>query len=206
MHSSMTNVVDDVESTPDSMPVAKQINLLDVIKEMESTSETEPEPTAEPEITEKPETVPEPEFPEEPEFSTEPEIALSVTPEPQNEISPAPVKIPEPQSKAAPTSPSSINDKLSTGLPKRSLADKLALTPLPDIKKAISLNLKFQFINELFSGDAAAFEAAIFKLDTATDGKTAMTVLEHELLSARGWDVESKVFLDLHTLVERRYL
>lgn len=203
---------------------AKQINLLDVIEAMESNAEPEPASHQAPIVDEEPtddiqpEMEPEPEIEPQPEIEIEPEVMMDTA-----VAAPAAASAPPPEVQAVPSPPSqaaaapkpgpapaagpaSINDKLSSVMPKRSLADKLALTPLADIKKAISLNLKFQFINELFGGDAVAFEAAIFKLNTAPDAKTAMHVLEHELLSARGWDVESKVFLDLHTLVERRYL
>jgi len=196
----------------------KQINLLDAIEALEATSPAREETQPEAETAEEVAPVDSATVPEsgtEPEPEPEPETVVLPVPtvevvESKTEVKvaaePRVVAKPKAGYQEMPEGPASINDKLSTAMPKRSLADKLALTPVADMKKGISLNLKFQFINELFGGDTAAFEAAVQKLNSAADYKAAMQVLEHELLSARGWDVESKVFLDLHTLVERRYL
>jgi hypothetical protein len=190
------------EPEPEVLP--RQINLLDAIEEL---SPEEAQPTLTP-FSPAPIPTPEP-APAQPAPEPTP-TPFHSAPEPAT-VQAAPVSGPTASAPSVPAptpnpTASSINDRLATDRAKKSLADKLALTPLADIKKSISLNLKFQFINELFGGDAIAFEDAISRLNTALDGIAAMDILEKDLCPKQGWDEESKIYLDLRTLVERRYL
>ena len=99
----------------------------------------------------------------------------------------------------------SINDRMTAGKPDHTLADKINLTPISDIKSAIGINEKFQFINELFEGSAQLYNEAIALLNNCTGAEAARTLFRDYQIR-NNWDTENKAFLRFREYVERRYL
>jgi hypothetical protein len=99
----------------------------------------------------------------------------------------------------------SINDRMTVGKSDHTLADKINLTPISDIKSAIGINEKFQFINELFEGSAQLYNEAIALLNNCTGAEAARTLF-HDYQIRNNWDTENKAFLQFREYVERRYL
>jgi hypothetical protein len=64
----------------------------------------------------------------------------------------------------------------------KELSEKLAETPIADLKKAIALNDRLQYTSELFAGDGQAFERALAALNNASGFD-----------EARAWMVENCV-------------
>lgn len=96
-------------------------------------------------------------------------------------------------------------EKLSKTLEqKESLNHKLEHTSIPDLKRAISLNQRFQFSKELFKGNNQEYEVAIEKLNTTTR-EDAMKQLENLRMKYQ-WNSSSSTATDFLDLVERRYL
>jgi hypothetical protein len=96
-------------------------------------------------------------------------------------------------------------EKLSKTIEKKeSFNDKLEQSSIPDLKRAISLNQRFQFSKELFKGNNQEYEQAIEKLNTTTR-EDALKQLE-TLRSKYQWNETSPVASDFLELVERRYL
>lgn len=87
---------------------------------------------------------------------------------------------------------------------KETLSHKMEHTSIPDLKRAISLNQRFQFSKELFKGNNQEYEVAIEKLNTTTR-EEAMKQLEN-LRNKYQWNDTSAVTNDFKDLVERRYL
>jgi len=87
---------------------------------------------------------------------------------------------------------------------KETLSHKMEHTSIPDLKRAISLNQRFQFSKELFKGNNQEYEVAIEKLNTTTR-EEAMKQLEN-LRNKYQWNETSSVTSDFKDLVERRYL
>ncbi len=117
---------------------------------------------------------------------------------------------------AAPTSPASfmpaspiekaesLHDRLTkTFGGSESIAEKLEHHPIPDLKRAITLNQRFQFSRELFKGNNQDYEVAIDKLNTSNRDE-AMRHLE-SLKNKYAWNNESPVATDFVGLVERRH-
>jgi hypothetical protein len=99
----------------------------------------------------------------------------------------------------------SLHEKLSKELNQpESLAQKLEHNPIPDLKRAITLNQRFQFSKELFKGNNQDYEVAIDKLNSSTRDE-AMKHLE-SLRSKYAWNSDSSVAHDFVDLVERRHL
>lgn len=72
-----------------------------------------------------------------------------------------------------------LNEKLAAE--KEILADKIKTRKADDLRTAIDLNEKFFFINELFKGDALAFDKSIRFLNGLTSMQDAMVYIEKEL-------------------------
>lgn len=89
----------------------------------------------------------------------------------------------------------------------KELAEKLAETPISDLKKAIPLNDRLQYTSELFAGDGKTFEAALAALNSFTHFEEARDYLVMNCAVQYAWTdkkrVESaKAFVKL---VRRRY-
>jgi len=98
----------------------------------------------------------------------------------------------------------SIAEKLAKSLPaSESLAQKLENTPIADLKKAITLNQRFQFSKELFKGNNQDYEVTIDRLNN-TSREEALKTLD-SLRSKYAWNNESPVTLDFMELIERRF-
>lgn len=99
----------------------------------------------------------------------------------------------------------SVNDRLSKTVgAQETLAQKMENTPISDLKKAITLNQRFQFSKELFKGNNQDYEVTIDRLNTSSRDE-AMRTLD-TLRSKYAWNNESIVAQDFTELVERRYL
>jgi hypothetical protein len=98
----------------------------------------------------------------------------------------------------------SLNDRLSKAVGAvNTLAQKLEHTPIPDLKRAITLNQRFQFSKELFKGNNQDYEVAIDRLNSINRDE-ALSHLE-QLRSKYAWNNESQVTLDFIDLIERRH-
>lgn len=88
------------------------------------------------------------------------------------------------------------------------LSQKLSETPLKNLNKALGLNEKFLYINELFSGDVSKFQASVKILNEGKSFSTARSHIESELIEQFGWMKKQKksLAMDFVKLVRRRYL
>lgn len=125
------------------------------------------------------------------------------TPKPQEPPMPPPVVSlpPEPKAKEVHSDVIPRSDEHA-----ETLADKLSHTRIDDLTVAIGLNQKFQFINELFNGDAEAYKSTIDKLNKLENAGEARKLVQTELMQTYQWDEEDKVTSTFLGLVERRYL
>lgn len=99
----------------------------------------------------------------------------------------------------------SLKDKITSGKHDQSLADRMQLKPINDLKTAIGLNDKFQFINELFEGSADRYNEAINLLNTCSSGSEADQLFA-DFNVRYDWDFHNPVFKKLKDFVTRRYL
>lgn len=98
----------------------------------------------------------------------------------------------------------SLHDKLSKIVAQSaSLAQKMEHTPIPDLKRAITLNQRFQFSKELFKGNNEDYEVAIDRLNT-TSRDEALRQLD-QLKNKYEWNNDAQVTQDFMELIERRH-
>lgn len=100
--------------------------------------------------------------------------------------------------------PENMNDRLSKTIPaQETLARKLESSPIGDLKRAITLNQRFQFARELFKGNNQDYEVTIDKLNNSSR-EDALKTLEN-LRARYEWNDESPVTQDFRELVQRRH-
>jgi len=86
-----------------------------------------------------------------------------------------------------------------------SLADKVRIQPLNDIKKTIGINERFLFANVLFNGDMNAFSKAVEELNHLESISDAIRLMDEELSSKYHWNEEDETVVAFKTLVSRRF-
>jgi hypothetical protein len=96
-----------------------------------------------------------------------------------------------------------LNDKLKEQ--KTELSDKLKDAPIKDLKKAIGVNDRFVFINELFRGDEAMYERSIKTIQNFSIFAEAEYWIRRELKVKIGWHDNHPVVKQFDQLVKRRF-
>ncbi len=78
-------------------------------------------------------------------------------------------------------------------------------TSIKDLKKAIGINDRFVFINELFRGDEAMYERSIKTINNFSIYPEAQYWMERELKIKLGWDIDRPAAQEFYALVKRRF-
>lgn len=98
---------------------------------------------------------------------------------------------------------SSLNDRLKKT--QTELGDTLKDSSIKDLRKAIGLNDRFAFINDLFRGDEAMYERSIKTINNFAIYPEAEYWIKRELKLKLGWDESLQVVKDFDQLVKRRF-
>lgn len=97
----------------------------------------------------------------------------------------------------------SLNDKLKQS--QIELSDMLTEAPVRDLRKAIGVNDRFLFINELFRGDEAMYERSIKTINNFSIYPEAQYWIERELKVKIGWKENDPIVKQFDQLVKRRF-
>ncbi|HMR93312.1 MAG TPA: hypothetical protein PKC69_13400 [Chitinophagaceae bacterium] len=97
----------------------------------------------------------------------------------------------------------SLNDKLKKE--QTELFHILKETPVKDLRKAIGINDRFLFINDLFRGDEAMYERSIKTINSFNIYAEAEYWISRELKVKLGWDDENESVAQFDQLVKRRF-
>ncbi len=100
----------------------------------------------------------------------------------------------------------SILDKFIKKKEDTSLIEMLKHTPISDLKSAIGINEKFQFINELFGGNYEDYNASIDLLNKCKSFTDAEIFIAENIFDKYTWEAENRNVADFMDLVERRFL
>jgi hypothetical protein len=87
----------------------------------------------------------------------------------------------------------------------KEVKDHLVLEPIKDLRSAIGINDKFQFIQELFAGDEKSFEVGIKTINAFKIFPEAQFYIKRELREKNNWDEESIVVKQFDQLIKRRF-
>jgi hypothetical protein len=104
-----------------------------------------------------------------------------------------------------PVVPPSIPKEINTTITNTELQEKLALDPIKDLKAAIGINDKFQFIASLFNGDEKAFEQAVKSINGFKIYAEAQFWIKSNLRGQYKWDDTAEVVKAFDLLVKRRF-
>jgi hypothetical protein len=99
--------------------------------------------------------------------------------------------------------PESLNDRLKQT--KTELIEILKETPIKDLRKAIGINDRFLFINELFRGDETMYERSIKTINSFNIYAEAEYWISRELKVKIGWNPENPAVDHFDQLVRRRF-
>jgi len=100
-------------------------------------------------------------------------------------------------------SQASLNERLKEI--KTELGDKLTEGPIKDLRKAIGVNDRFLFINELFRGDEAMYERSIKTINNFSILAEAEFWIRRELKLKIGWRDGDPFVKQFDHLVRRRF-
>lgn len=98
----------------------------------------------------------------------------------------------------------SLNEKLKQA--NLELSDALQEIPVKDLKKAIGVNDRFQFIKDLFRGDEVMYERSIKTINGFSIYPEAEYWIKRELKLKLAWDDSSDTVKMFDQLIKRRFL
>ena len=98
---------------------------------------------------------------------------------------------------------SSLNEKLKSNV--LELKSALNDTPVRDLKKAIGVNDRYVFINQLFRGDEVMYERSLKTINGFRILPEAEYWMERELKVKLGWDENREATRQFYQLVKRRF-
>lgn len=100
-------------------------------------------------------------------------------------------------------SSTSLNERFRQGHVE--LGDKLGEMPVKDLRHAIGINDKFQFIQELFRGDVDTYERSIKTINEFNSLQEAEYWIERELKIRQGWEDDNSLVKQFYSLVRKRF-
>jgi len=98
-----------------------------------------------------------------------------------------------------------VTEEVEVRITKTELQEKLALDPIKDLKAAIGVNDRFQFISTLFNGDEKAFEMAVKTINGFKIFVEAQFWIKSNLREQNKWDETAEAVKAFDLLVKRRF-
>ncbi|MGF1635874.1 MAG: hypothetical protein ACFCUU_02290 [Cyclobacteriaceae bacterium] len=86
-----------------------------------------------------------------------------------------------------------------------SLAEKLRRQKVDDLKKSMSINQRFMFVNTLFKSDNEAFDQTIQFINECVSREVAMDYIEKNCLTPYEWDLESEEVQEFLDMLDKRF-
>jgi hypothetical protein len=97
----------------------------------------------------------------------------------------------------------SLNERLRNS--NVEIAEKLRDLGVKDLRDAIGINDKFQFIQELFRGDRNMYDRSIKTINECTSMQEAEYWIERELKISHGWQDDDGLVKHFYSLVKKRF-
>ena len=99
--------------------------------------------------------------------------------------------------------PSSLNESLKER--RIEISEKLTGLPVKDLKKAIGINDRYLYINDLFRGDEVMYERSIKTINSFSIWPEAEYWIRRELKTKLGWTDDNETVKQFDQLVKRRF-
>lgn len=164
-----------------------------------------------------------------PEVKPEPVEIKSFTPEPVEYKAPAPVEEtkepafvtlfgnieqPKAETNSITKELKELNQKVAQNIPslndrlrqqQSEIGDRFSEQPVKDLRQAIGINDKFQFIQELFRGDVDSYERSLKTINEMHSLQDAEYWIERELKIRQGWEDDNRAVRQFYALVKKRF-
>lgn len=101
------------------------------------------------------------------------------------------------------TAATTVNEKLKQS--RIDLGESMVEQPIRDLRKAIAVNDRFRYINELFRGDEAVYERSIKTINGFSILPEAEYWIQRELKVKHGWKDSDELVMQFYQLVKRRF-
>jgi len=101
--------------------------------------------------------------------------------------------------------PAPLEIAVALSTPVKEVIDHIVLEPIKDLRSAIGINDKFQFIQALFGGDEKTFEEVIKTINVFKIFPEAQFYIKRELREKNNWDEDSSIVKSFDQLVKRRF-
>ena len=88
---------------------------------------------------------------------------------------------------------------------KKELGHALKDSPIKDLRRAIGINDRFTFVNELFRGDDASYERSLKTINSFNIYSEAEYWMNRELKLKLGWSEDNEAVRHFYDLVRRRF-
>ncbi len=125
-------------------------------------------------------------------------VKTTLVEEPKEELKP------KQQTEAFPLKTTEAEKMVVSDMEAPNLGDQLQKKPISNLKSAIGINDKFQFINELFDGSMKVYNQAIDQMEEATNGIEAQNIYT-DIAIKNNWDEENPAYLQLLDYINRRF-
>ena len=99
----------------------------------------------------------------------------------------------------------SLNDKLKSSASYKEIGHSIKGTPIKDLRKAIGINDRYVFINELFRGDETMYERSIKTINGFNIYGEAEFWIKRELKLKLAWNDDNEAVQLFDELVKRRF-
>lgn len=99
-----------------------------------------------------------------------------------------------------------LNEMLTEQQNSDTVNEQLAHTKIHDLRSAISLNKRFQIINELFKGNTGEYLFAIEDIENSVSHTDALHILQEKFAHKYNWTFEDDLLREFLQLIERRFL
>lgn len=99
-----------------------------------------------------------------------------------------------------------LNEMLNQYQNHASVNEQMARTKIHDLRSAISLNKRFQIINELFKGNTGEYLFAIEDIENSVSQADAFQILQEKFAHKYNWTFEDDLLKEFLQLIERRFL
>ena len=99
----------------------------------------------------------------------------------------------------------SLNDKLKSSASHREIGHSIKGAPVKDLRKAIGINDRYVFINELFRGDETMYERSIKTINSFNIYGEAEFWIKRELKLKLAWSDNNEAVQLFDELIKRRF-
>ncbi len=99
-----------------------------------------------------------------------------------------------------------LNEMLTQHQNNATVNERMAQSKIHDLRSAITLNKRFQIINELFKGNTGEYLFAIEDIENSVSHTDALQILQDKFATKYNWTFEDDLLKEFLQLIQRRFM